>query len=177
MNHAENSEVGAGPVSSHSKPCVSCRKRKVKCDKARPCSNCHRLKQLCTYDTGDSLATAQEMNPSVGNDDIRERVARLEALMATMMSRESNHSSPSSAHSQVENGQPYSGNPQTRLPNTSVKFVGGTPTGAEVGGAHGSNCTCGNAAKHYPVGLKIFQEGSSRYFDSDFWPGLVSEVS
>ncbi|RQM07773.1 hypothetical protein DH86_00003046, partial [Scytalidium sp. 3C] len=77
---------------------------------------------------------------------------------------------------QVENGQPYSGNPQTRLPNTSVKFVGGTPTGAEVGGAHGSNCTCGNAAKHYPVGLKIFQEGSSRYFDSDFWPGLVSEV-
>lgn len=31
------------------KACESCKKRKVKCDGARPCSNCHRSKQNCTY--------------------------------------------------------------------------------------------------------------------------------
>ena len=27
-----------------------------------------------------------------------------------------------------------------------------------------------------PVGQILFQEGLSAYFDSDFWPGLVTEV-
>lgn len=27
-----------------------------------------------------------------------------------------------------------------------------------------------------PVGQILFQEGMSAYFDSDFWPGLITEV-
>ncbi|KAH8821269.1 hypothetical protein F5884DRAFT_81820 [Xylogone sp. PMI_703] len=161
-----NLENGGITISSHSKPCVSCRKRKVRCDKARPCSNCSRLKQLCTYDTGDGVASGQETAPA-NDEDIRERLARLEALMASMMMRESSHSSPSSTNSQVEASQLGQGlNLQPRLANASAKLLAGTGAGYD----HNSR------PKHYPVGLKIFQEGCSRYYDSDFWPGLISEV-
>ena len=71
------------------KPCIACRKRKVKCSKTRPCSNCARAKQLCNYD-GDEAGpdTARQSIEGSADGEVRERLARLEKLMEMMMIRE-----------------------------------------------------------------------------------------
>lgn len=71
------------------KPCIACRKRKVKCSKTRPCSNCARAKQLCNYD-GDEPGpdTARQSIEGSADGEVRERLARLEKLMEMMMTRE-----------------------------------------------------------------------------------------
>ena len=144
-----------GIASAHAKPCISCRKRKIRCDKTRPCSNCARSKQLCTYESNDSGSMTQSdtRNAAGQNDgDVRERLARLEALMAKMMVRDSASASPKTS---LDDGD-------HQLPPSSQLLGSTTPP------VHQQNAA--------PVGQILFQEGLSAYFDSDFWPGLISEV-
>lgn len=137
-------------LQSHDKPCASCRKRKIKCDKTRPCSNCSRSKQLCTYESNDASNGGQSEYRTGDLDadgNVRERLARLEAFMASVLARGGgveggSHASSSSTPNQVRDFTPP-------LVNSGI---------------------CG------PVGQIVFQEGYSAYFDSDFWPGLINEV-
>ena len=41
--------AGAGKGDANPRSCVTCRKRKVKCDKKRPCSNCARASVECVF--------------------------------------------------------------------------------------------------------------------------------
>lgn len=66
-----------------SKPCKHCRKRKVKCDRGRPCRGCVRFNVACIYEDGAYQA------PQVSNNDHEElqaRLAKVEALLAQQSS-------------------------------------------------------------------------------------------
>jgi len=147
-------------ASAHGRPCVSCRKRKVKCDKMRPCSNCTKSKQLCTYESHENNPVLQDDNRgsiAQTDGDVRERLARLEALMAKMMVRDS----ASASHAMAGEGSEHtddalrSRSQSQHLPSTPSAII---------------------EHPHAPVGQIVFQEGYSAYYDSDFWPGLISEV-
>lgn len=148
-----------GDGAAHGKPCHGCRKRKVKCDKSRPCSNCTRSKQLCTYESFDTEASDTQTVAASANGDVHERLARLEALMATMMVRDG-VSAPSEEHLD----RAVKAKPRIS-PSSSVHTL-----------EHITNKT-NTTAKGAPVGQIVFQDGHSAYFDSDFWPGLITEVS
>jgi hypothetical protein len=147
-------------TSAHGRPCVSCRKRKVRCDKTRPCSNCSKAKQLCTYESNEHNSITQSDNRTAiaqTDGDLRERLARLEALMAKMMVRDSASASPSASGDRLEDtDHALTRQSPSQLPPTTPPAIIEHP--------------------HAPVGQILFQEGLSAYFDSDFWPGLVSEV-
>ncbi|KUJ12210.1 uncharacterized protein LY89DRAFT_688662 [Mollisia scopiformis] len=157
MNSLEHDDTGAS--STQAKPCTTCRRRKVKCDKVRPaCSNCARTKQVCIYDTSDGR---NEGSSSLSSDnELRERLARLEQLMATMMMSDNvtsrgspevpNQPLSQSAVSLTSSNPP----PPTQQPNTPVQLLKGD----------------------IPTGHIVFQEGFSGYYEPDFWPTLIAEV-
>ncbi|RFU26800.1 hypothetical protein B7463_g9539, partial [Scytalidium lignicola] len=66
--------------------CAHCRKRKIKCDGNRPCSNCALREDHCVYaqdsDNDDNHATKQNQQ------DLRSRVERLESLLRFFLSSE-----------------------------------------------------------------------------------------
>jgi hypothetical protein len=158
-------EVDGTTMSSHDKPCISCRKRKIKCDRSRPCANCTRSKQLCTYENSD--AVKGEFLASSSDGDLRERLARLEAMMAAMLTKDS-----------VE-GRSQEGINQSALKSRPTITPIPTTTPPQ------SQSLIGNSSGDLPnlvssrnvVGQILFQDGYSAYYDSDFWPFLINEVS
>ena len=65
-----------------SKPCTTCRKRKVKCDKESPCSNCVRRHVPCTYD--ESGLDGEALNSDDGNVEVIQRLSRIEGLLGNL---------------------------------------------------------------------------------------------
>jgi len=163
---------GEGIASGHDRPCVSCRKRKVKCDKTRPCSNCRRSKQLCTYESSNAGTTSPRIGSQTGmqmtDGDIRERLARLEAKMAKMMVRDSAGGTATSSpkHS---GGSLYAGDLARKSNSPST-----THTLPQQ--IHPIRSQSTNGPTNLPVGQILFQNGYSAYFDSEFWPELIIEV-
>lgn len=76
--------------------CLTCRHRKVKCDHAQPvCSPCKKGNRVCTYTSPQStsqssrLATGNRVsrsNRQTGQDEIKNRLERLEQLLERALS-------------------------------------------------------------------------------------------
>lgn len=156
------------------KPCISCRKRKVKCSKTRPCSNCSRTKQLCLYD-GDEPepgAARQSIEKNLSSDEeVRERLARLEKLMETMIMRESRETAITSSPN-IPSGASVAAVKDTL---SHVTYQSSLPPNSP------SQSSYAKVNPHIErqsaiVGQILFQEHYSGYFDSDFWAGMVSGV-
>ncbi|KAI1416689.1 hypothetical protein F5Y13DRAFT_177688 [Hypoxylon sp. FL1857] len=69
--------------------CELCRKRKIKCDKSSPCSNCVKSDVACVPVYRKRLPRGRHVNPRSstalsGSDELRDRIRRLEALVSTM---------------------------------------------------------------------------------------------
>ncbi|KAG9229823.1 hypothetical protein BJ875DRAFT_176798 [Amylocarpus encephaloides] len=158
-------------LAAHGKPCIGCRKRKIKCDRLRPCANCTRSKQLCTYDNADSRG---ESSSAVASDgDVRERLAKLERMMAAMLLKENE----GRGHVPDHDEEPLALNsaPSPAIISPSSTFVSPTTTPL--------NIDLTTSARHIPlskreapVGQILFQDGCSAYYDADFWPTLMTEV-
>jgi hypothetical protein len=163
-------EAGAeSNASALAKPCIACRRRKVRCSKTRPCSNCARAQQLCLYD-GDEPDIARQSIEGSADGEVRERLARLEKLMEMMMVRGNGgvamRSSPESA-----------GAGGVAVAKDTLSHLIHRPS-ISPSQAHSSRTSTTPAfeASRAPVGQILFQEFYSAYFDSDFWAGLITEV-
>ncbi|KAL2073846.1 hypothetical protein VTL71DRAFT_11172 [Oculimacula yallundae] len=167
MNSQEGDAEGA--AASHGRPCHGCRKRKVRCDKTRPCSNCLRSKQLCTYESTDSpIGISREPNNVSNSTDseLRERLARLEKLIESMMVGDSRFDASSSEISSAS----LRGSSTPALPQPYQ-----TSIATDYSASNSLNFKQ-SVTSTAPVGQIVFQDGYSAYFDSDFWPGLITEV-
>lgn len=71
---------------SLAKPCNACRRRKVRCDKSQPCSNCVKHGVVCQFESDLS-------GPGIGGDQnvLHERIDKLERLIANMSSSHRGH--------------------------------------------------------------------------------------
>jgi hypothetical protein len=63
-------------IQKHS--CVTCARRKVKCDKLSPCSNCSRSQSDCIY---EAPAASQRHRKRPANGDLRSKVSEYEDLL------------------------------------------------------------------------------------------------
>lgn len=139
---------------TYEKPCVTCRKRKIKCDKVRPCANCQRFGHLCSY--GDNSSDYQQhlygSNGDVkGDGDLRARLERLERLLA-------------SKDQDIQYTVPSTERAASSYLGTSI-----CPTLKEAQRIDSEN-------SNGQSGQLIFQDGHSIYFVGDFWAGLIDEV-
>ena len=154
-------------ASTLAKPCIACRKRKVKCSKTRPCANCARSRQLCLYDGDEpeSDITRPSIEGSSSTDgEVRERLARLEKLMELMMVKESGGGS-----------EPGSGAAVAK--DALSRFTHRASSSSSQSHSPHQNIPPQSEASRAPVGQILFKELHSAYFDSDFWAGLITEVS
>jgi len=60
--------------------CLTCRQRKVKCDKQSPCAGCQKSRFSCTY---PARARSRTKNPG-SNQALKVRLERLENLVQTL---------------------------------------------------------------------------------------------
>ena len=84
VSSKSNSGRADGPH-HHIRSCRSCRQRKVKCDRQRPCSNCSRAKVDCVYPPGPGRAPKRPRR--VVDAQLQDRLSRMETLMRRLESQ------------------------------------------------------------------------------------------
>ncbi|KAF1990270.1 hypothetical protein K402DRAFT_225764 [Aulographum hederae CBS 113979] len=68
-------------LSQASRSCLACHRRKVKCDKNAPCSNCVQRKMSCQY---PDLKAEENMRKPRRAPNMLQRIERLERAVATL---------------------------------------------------------------------------------------------
>lgn len=190
------SSGSSGSIALNPRSCVTCRRRKVRCDKQMPCSNCRRALIPCVFPAPGRAPRRQRprdpnapQNNSIQREvELVKRLRKLEDIVEEL-----------SGQIEVE--------PGGRLPSATVspdleppKFAAsdGQPpsctasTGLEILVGTGGPCSKGNdavidhageKAKRKEVQMTLGrlvlddQRGTSRYVSSGFWSRLNDEVS
>jgi hypothetical protein len=151
-----NEEAKSSPPSApHLNPrsCVTCRRRKVRCDKKHPCSNCTKAGIECIF-PGPGRAPRKSRKPA--DTELLARLRRLEGVVQNL-----------GAHVD-EDGNPQSPNLESGRNSTSEEH-------------RNSYCDADpkkprkkNIEKEF--GRLVIDEGRSRYVSNQFWASLSDEV-
>lgn len=72
--------------------CLECRRRKLKCDKLHPCSNCNKFSRDCLF-----LAPALDSVSQQRLNEIKEKMGSLERVLEQDVARREGKSTPSSS--------------------------------------------------------------------------------
>lgn len=160
--------------------CVTCRSRKVRCDKQSPCSNCRRANIACVLGSADhpprwarrlerwtnNAATSdppasQDVDPNVGK--VMDRLRNLEVLVKELSGQlEQAHAASKSV---------AGASSDFNSPANSTQERDAASQKDEISAAHDSN-----VQKQF--GRLVLQHaGDSRYVSSGFWSCINDEVS
>ena len=177
VSSSSNSPAGS---SLNPRSCVTCRKRKVKCDKKHPCSNCTKQRIECIF-PGPGRAPRKPRKPVDG--ELLERVRRLESVVKSFggdaddvpelpKEREACAGSDSSPSGPSENKPTPEEEEKEEVyqkwKHKVAKFRsldGGLERGREMS----------NLQNRF--GRLVVDEGKSRYVNNSFWASLGEEVS
>lgn len=149
------------PTAPHPNPrsCVTCRKRKVRCDKKHPCSNCTKAGIECLF-PGPGRAPRKSRKPP--DTELLARLRRLEGVVQTL-----------GAHVDED------GNAQSPV---TTGDGSGLSARAELSEEQ-RNSYCDADPKKLKkksldkeFGRLVIDEGRSRYVSNQFWASLSDEV-
>ncbi|KAF5619471.1 C6 transcription factor [Fusarium sp. NRRL 52700] len=171
--------------------CLTCRRRKVKCDHAQPvCSPCKKKNRVCNYTSPQS--TSQSSRPIIGNrlsrssrrtgeDDIKYRLERLELhLERALIGGSAISQHPGDAASNFEH--PYSihhGLASSSIPQTETLSTDGFDGALLLGGQGGQSRWI--SSLHYSLladeirDVKVLLEGLSDDAPRESSPTVLSE--
>ncbi|KAF2801693.1 uncharacterized protein BDZ99DRAFT_402906 [Mytilinidion resinicola] len=146
---------------THPRSCVTCRKRKVKCDKRNPCSNCTKAKIECVFPS-PGRAPRKSRKPPDG--ELMERLRKLEGVVQSL-------------NAQVEEEQQAHGG----------SGEGASRQGSTAEGDSKPHCPMGAESPRVVVdnsveglenrfGRLVVDQGRSRYINNSFWASLNNEV-
>jgi len=157
-----SSAAGAtGPGGTPSGPalnprsCVTCRRRKVRCDKRYPCSNCQKAHIDCIFPAPGRAPRKPRKPPDT---ELLARLRRLEGVVQSLGVQVDDEPPPSDKGSQSSNG------------TAQVKLESGTDTGV-IGDVRTENRLEESFGR-----LVIDDKGRSRYVNNRFWAALSNEV-
>ena len=163
-----------GATALNSRSCVTCRKRKVKCDKRHPCSNCNRAAIECVF-PGPGRAPRRSRKPP--DTELLARLRRLEGVVQSLGKGIDENGETIIEH--VEN-DPTS--PQAAQPNGIVKIKEEEKCG--MLGVHEPtripetrNNDKGTDGMVKEFGRLVVEDGRSRYVSNKFWSSLSDEVA
>ena len=153
--------------------CVTCRKRKVKCDKTHPCSNCSKAAIECIF-PGPGRAPRRTKKPA--DTELLARLRRLEAVVQGLgkgiddggepvLDTQTGHDSNTPANMKHSESPP-----KAVFQNTSL-----------VGAFEPKNVKSRDEDKTSGMveefGRLVVEEGRSRYVSNKFWTSLSEEVA
>jgi hypothetical protein len=136
--------------------CVTCRQRKVKCNKSNPCNHCTKVGIQCVFPNRVRVSRAKQTASKTRDVELLKRISRLESLVSkigaldTMKVGHGENNSPSRRTSNITNlmsisSDVPSGNAQNRVDEKYASFV-------------------------------KKQETGTPYLSSEFWTSLCDEV-
>ena len=165
-NSSSNSSSN-GPSSGSPTPnprsCVTCRRRKVKCDKKNPCSNCVRARIECVF-PGPGRAPRKSRKPA--DTELLERLRRLEGVVTSL-------------NAQVEGHEQEAADREWSRQNSTVDeqcpfAKSGTGTEAKKDARVAVDNSVEGLENRF--GRLVVEKGRSRYINNSFWASLNNEV-
>lgn len=181
------SPSGSGPI-LNPRSCVTCRRRKVRCDKQMPCSNCRRGQIPCVFPAPGRAPRQQKpkdpnappKSSSQREAELVKRLRKLEGIVEEL-SGQVEVESAGSRHASSESprvSQPYSADsvPQNSgassldLLDRSAEHSGGSD-------AHSDPLRKRDVTQRFGRMVLGDQKGTSRYVSSGFWAKMNDEVS
>ena len=168
------SSSGSGSSSLNPRSCVTCRRRKVKCDKRHPCSNCTRAHIECIY-PAPGRAPRKVKKPADG--DLMDRLKRLEGIVQSLEPEiEEQHNTNGSSRQDSRSEEPSTlSSSEEKAWSPAPPFnenlhVAGVPSWSET------KDSMRNGLENR-FGRLVVHEGKSRYVNNSFWASLSNEVS
>ncbi|KAL9598404.1 MAG: hypothetical protein Q9179_003932, partial [Wetmoreana sp. 5 TL-2023] len=150
--------------------CVTCRKRKVRCDKQHPCSNCTKAAIDCVF-PGPGRAPRRSRKPP--DAELLARLRRLEGVVQHLGKNldeegekiDDDVRDKAITTDGVGNGDTKAPTEEKKIPNSCGLFNGPEPRKKSVDGV----------GKEF--GHLVVDEGRSRYVSNKFWNSLSEEIA
>jgi len=161
MSAGQESNHGPQPSDSASRPkllsCVTCRQRKVKCDKASPCNHCTKVGIQCVFPNRVRVPRAKQAASKTRDVELLRRISRLESLVSKIDAADAMKDARGE-------DDPMIGR------TTDTKTLTSIPDDVDNGGARSSRLH-----EKYTAFVKL-QESGTPYLSSEFWTSLCNEV-
>ncbi|EXJ86279.1 hypothetical protein A1O1_06649 [Capronia coronata CBS 617.96] len=159
---AEDSATPAHPPAASSGPrlnprsCVTCRRRKVRCNKQNPCANCVRAGIECVF-PGPGRAPRKSRKPP--DTELLARLQRLEGVVHSLGAQVDEHGVVS----------------PTLAGPTDIRARFGDGESGESPSSDRSDTKRQSIEKH--LGRLVINEDRSRYVSSTFWTSMSEEIA
>jgi len=151
--HDETASASNSRPALNPRSCVTCRKRKVRCDKREPCSNCVKANIDCIFPP-PGRAPRKPRRPQ--DAELLKRLRRLESVVDSL-------------GAQVDED----GNPVPADPGADERDSSGFLDREELAAGRPSRTTSLN----HGLGRLVIKEGRSRYVSNDIWSSLGEEIA
>ncbi|KAM0543181.1 hypothetical protein ACHAPJ_012436 [Fusarium lateritium] len=191
-------QPGSNTPALNPRSCVTCRRRKVRCDKQMPCSNCRRAQIPCVFPAPGRAPrqprrkdpNAPTKNSSQREIELMKRLRKLEGIVEELSGQievESGGKGPSSASSpeamhtvQTSSFETPAPSAQRQLSTASshvghMGLAGGSPRGSD---ATSDQSETTRKHLHQKFGRLVLNDtsGSRRYVSNGFWAKLNDEL-
>ncbi|KAI9871041.1 MAG: hypothetical protein M1830_003506 [Pleopsidium flavum] len=153
----------------HPRSCVTCRRRKVRCDKRHPCSNCNKASIECVFPNPGRAPRKTRKPPDT---ELLARLRRLEGVVQGLGKNVDDEGSVEDKKLEAER---------------DVQVLDSTMnSGVELGTCNETTVTTGIRCKRKggdtgklekDFGRLVIEEGRSRYVSNSFWASLSDEVA
>lgn len=141
--------------------CITCRTRKVRCDKKQPCSNCARAKTECTFPR-PGRAPRKSRKPQ--DVELLDRLRRLEGVVQTLNAQVEEHEQEA-AERELDDG--------SRQASVSENCIARNGSPRNSPSVVVDNSVEGLESR---FGRLVVEKGRSRYINNSFWASLNNEV-
>lgn len=141
--------------------CITCRRRKVKCDKKQPCSNCARAKIECIF-PGPGRAPRKSRKPQ--DAELLERLRRLEGVVQNLNAQVEEHEQEAAERERDNNSGSRQGSVSENCFSNTTKHSPSVAVDNSVEGLENR------------FGRLVVEKGRSRYINNSFWASLNNEV-
>lgn len=156
--------------------CEMCKRRKVKCDKLSPCSNCQRIGAVCSPVERARLPRGRykvsKDRTSAEGDDLRSRVARLERLVRGLIPGNTDDS----ANIQQETGTPLARIPERDMSSVPSTILNRSDTLNKLSGTQQRTPLDSEPIAANADGSPVSDSNSGPLLGGSFWADLVQEV-
>ena len=191
-------QPGSNTPALNPRSCVTCRRRKVRCDKQMPCSNCRRAQIPCVFPAPGRAPrqprrkdpNAPPKNSSQREIELMKRLRKLEGIVEELSGQievesggkgQSSASSPE-VHSAQNSFETSGPNTQRHLSNASSQQGNATMTGGSPRGSDATSDQSESTRKgmHKKFGRLVLNDndtsGSRKYVSHGLWAKLNDEV-
>jgi hypothetical protein len=167
------------PDIASARSCITCRRRKVRCNKRSPCSNCVKAGIDCIFPPPGRAPRKSKRPPDA---ELLSRLRRLEGVIEHLSGKKDENPGSASSISPTQPSATFS--PLPPAPPTNVTAPSTVSGSAAPPPAQDSGCPFENddpkklAPKKFEneFGRLVIDEGRSRYVSNRLWASLGDEV-